>query len=540
MIFGVELPARGLLPHSDGVAAALQRPTPGAEPTQAAEPSFELPFDGRTIAFILLAFVGVWLAVLALTSLSPPVDDIEQLTWVRSLEWGYYKHPPLPTWLLWLPVRLFGLAAWVAYLMGAACTVGAVLILWRLLRVLRGPSYAGLALLASLCITYYNRQLNFYNHEVVLLLLTAASAWLCWQAFATGRLRWWLALGAAIGLGALAKYQVAVTLCCVLCFGLQQRAWRNDRHRLGALAASLTALLIFSPHIEWLRNHDFEPVHYAMGTSLSVGLPLLARCEQALHWLADQLLNRALPAWLLLAPVLWRARRSGVRPVAAVSAVSAGHEDPRSRAFLLIWGGVPLLFMPAVALVFGADLPMHWGAPFLLLAVPAAMELVRRETWERVDLARVLPVFLLLQAVLLATMYFSSSVGPLRWRSQGWRNVDSRALAREVGAAAREELGGPIRIVVGEPAMAGALSLDLAEHPLVLINGRFDHSPWIARDLLRRCGALQIGRSVLPGGAGHRGHAGLEWHVVPPERNAAGCTAVSAPTALRTASGEVG
>src|SRR5256885_10565865 len=24
-------------------------------------------------------------------------DNLEQLTWVHSLEWGYYKHPPLPT-----------------------------------------------------------------------------------------------------------------------------------------------------------------------------------------------------------------------------------------------------------------------------------------------------------------------------------------------------------------------------------------------------------------------------------------------------------
>ncbi|MBC7716569.1 MAG: glycosyl transferase, partial [Pseudorhodobacter sp.] len=48
-------------------------------------------------------------------SLSPPVDNIEQLTWVRSLQWGYYKHPPLPTWLLWLTVQGFGLTERAAY-----------------------------------------------------------------------------------------------------------------------------------------------------------------------------------------------------------------------------------------------------------------------------------------------------------------------------------------------------------------------------------------------------------------------------------------
>ena len=49
-----------------------------------------------------LVFAALWLSLLGFSSFAPPIDNIEQLTWVRSLEWGYYKHPPLPTWLLWL------------------------------------------------------------------------------------------------------------------------------------------------------------------------------------------------------------------------------------------------------------------------------------------------------------------------------------------------------------------------------------------------------------------------------------------------------
>ena len=56
-----------------------------------------------------------------------------------------------------------------------------------------------------LCITYYNGRLRYYNHNVVLMLAVVASAWCCWQAFDTKRLHWWLALGIAMGLGALAK-----------------------------------------------------------------------------------------------------------------------------------------------------------------------------------------------------------------------------------------------------------------------------------------------------------------------------------------------
>ena len=69
---------------------------------------------------LLLLFGAVWLAHLSYTSLSPPTDNIEQLTWVGALEGGYYKHPPLPTWLFWVPVQLFGVTAWTSYVVGAA------------------------------------------------------------------------------------------------------------------------------------------------------------------------------------------------------------------------------------------------------------------------------------------------------------------------------------------------------------------------------------------------------------------------------------
>ena len=83
------------------------------------------------VSVILLVFGIVWLTHLACTSLSPPTDNIEQLTWVRSLELGYDKHPPLPTWLLWLPAKVFGATAWTSYLAGATCTLGTIALLWQ-------------------------------------------------------------------------------------------------------------------------------------------------------------------------------------------------------------------------------------------------------------------------------------------------------------------------------------------------------------------------------------------------------------------------
>ena len=472
------------------------------------------------VALGLLLFAAVWLGMLGATSLVPPADNIEQLTWVRSLEWGYYKHPPLPTWLMWLPARLFGLGAWTSYGLGAACTLGALWLLWRLLVTLRGTTYAGVALLAVLCITYYNGRLNYYNHNIVLLLFSTASAALTWQAFATRRLRWWAALGLVLGLASLSKYQCAVTASAVLAFAWRQRAWRDPVHRLGLLLACLVALLVFAPHLAWLHEHDFGPVGYAIESSLGAHIDLGHRLGVSANWLADQLFNRALPALLLLALVGWEAVR---RSRADLAQRPLG--DSAVRDLLLAWGIAPLCFMAAAGLLLGVDLQTQWGTAFLLFAVPAAMELTGHAVWRRADLGRAWRVFIIIQLLLLTLCWVTSPRGPAALQDHHWRAFDAAQFADRIAAPARAQLGGPIRIVVGRTSFAGALALQLPDRPLVLIDGRFDRSPWLGPSWLAQCGAVEIGAAGrLPGGRPVGGaFTDFDWRVLPPQPGAGPC-----------------
>jgi hypothetical protein len=57
----------------------------------------------------LTAWVASWTLLLLWAVGEVPVDSAEQMAWVRSLQWGYHKHPPLPTWLIAPWVALFGL-----------------------------------------------------------------------------------------------------------------------------------------------------------------------------------------------------------------------------------------------------------------------------------------------------------------------------------------------------------------------------------------------------------------------------------------------
>ena len=444
---------------------------------------------------------------------------------MRSLQWGYYTHPPLPTWLLWLPVRWLGLSASTASVLGAGVTLGAMAIFWQLLCEMRGPRYAAIALLAALCITYYNGRLNYYNHNVVLWLAVVTSAWCCWRAFEQRRLRWWAALGLAIGLGALAKYQIAVTVLSVLCLWICQRGWREPVHVRGVLLAALVALLVFTPHLLWLPAHDFGPVRYALTTSLDVRLGPAERLFNVANWLADQLLNRSLPAFLLLGACAYGVTRDKARrPTPFTADPSAAGR--RGRALILCWAVVPLVFMPAVGIVFGSDLQLQWGTAFLPFIVPAAMELVPGQFWSRARLGLALKVFVALQAFLLSLSYVTSPAGLRIFDDHHWRGFRSKLLADAVAAPARVHLGGPIRVLIGDQAMAGALALQLPERPVVLLDGHLRNSPWVSSNLVDTCGALELLRATLqPPNAAPVGAAfpGLYWRSIPPIRSGVSC-----------------
>lgn len=478
--------------------------------------------DGLFVAATLVLFALVWLTLLSWMGLSPPTDNIEQLTWVNSLEWGYYKHPPLPTWLLWLPVHWFGATALTSYVSGTVCTLGSMALMWGLVRQLRGARFATLAVLAALCITYYNNRLYYYNHNVVLMLVSAAAAAVYWQAHRTGRTVWWAGLGVVMGLGALTKYQIAVTAVCIAVFWLQQRSWRSLPHRRGLLLSILIALLIFSPHILWLQTHNFEPVHYATSSSLGVHLPLQSRILQPAHWLLDQVLNRALPAWLMLGMVALSLRRkstAGATKSATSDRTKTVRSDDSSGIFLQIWGFVPLAFMVALGWFKGTPLQLHWTTPFLLYAVPAVMEFFRsRVAWSSVTLRSLAPYFLVLQGLLLVQDAITAPQSWKRLQDHHWRAFDSAALADAVGGPARAELDGPICLVSGPAALAGVLALRLADHPKVLIDGRADISPWVSRSDVERCGILHIRENPPSPGWSSAGaeFPGLSWQVEKP------------------------
>lgn len=452
------------------------------------------------VALALLAFGLLWTVLLASTRRALPIDTVEQWVWAHAPAWGYYKHPPLPTWVLWGVSRVAGLSGATAVLLGAATTLTSLGTLWMLLSRLRGQRHASIALAAVLCVTYYNGRLDFYNHDVLLLLASTACAVALERALATRRLRWWVGVGLSLGLGALTKYQIAITVLCVIAVVAHERAWRDPGHRIGMLAAMTLAAALFAPHALWLAQQDDGPIQYALGSALGARLDAGRRVTTGLHFLADQWLNRCLPAWLMLA-LLWKWQRQ--RPA------HDGRWD-RARVIVTVWGALPLAFVAAMACASGSGLQWHWGMPYVAFLVAAVMECLPLDM-NHVPLRALALAFVAVQALLVAQCVARSPLGPAALRDHQWWQVDAALLAAELAPPARRALGGPIRVISGPAALTSALAMKLPEEPLVLIDGKPSRSPWVPPGLAELCGWIEIGRTQTLADGTPLGDAAPQW-----------------------------
>lgn len=485
------------IPSLDGIALSLSEApshTVGL-PVADTEPSHRSAFAGGCsflrgpggLWVFLLAFAVFWLVHLSHVALSPPADNVEQMVWMQSLQLGYYKHPPLPTWLMWGVAQVLGATPWATYLLGATLTLGSVGLMASLLRQMGGQRFAWVAVLGMLSITFYNGRLNYYNHNVVLMAWVTLYAWTWWRLLVRPQPMLWVCMGAVAGLGMLSKYQFMVAVICSAELFAASGMWRHRAHWQGALLAMATATLVLSPHLVWLlTTQSPTPFSYALDGSLGAKLSAVQRTQWSCIWTADWLFNRCLPALLLLGVVRLVDRRTPPPPQeAALPHASA-------RLFLWVWGVGPAQVMLGMGLLLGADLQVQWGTAFAAWLVPLVMwELnLRRNALTPLRMKVAVAAFAVIQVALMVQSYHTSALG--RRPSSHWRNFPAEAVARDVAPLARELADGQIDIIAGPTAAAGLLSYWMEDHPKVLIDGRLAFSPWLSESDLVEARILKI------------------------------------------------
>jgi dolichyl-phosphate-mannose-protein mannosyltransferase len=432
------------------------------------------------IHLVLWTIIPLWIQP------NPPLDTVEVVAWGHEWQLGYQKHPPLVAWLA-EGARLIGGASslWPIYLLGQLCVVTAFWAIWRLGLEVAGPWPALAAVLVLEATGRYTWMTFEFNHSLVDLPFFALSALFLYRALSNGRRRWWLATGAAFGVGVMAKYTILLLGVAVTLFVLSNREARRRAAGPGPYLALGTAALIVLPHAMWLVATGFPTLSYVAERGRSHA-GLAGHIVNPLDFLGRQLLMLEFLFIALLPLVAWPPR---IRSL-----------DPRqrfTRQFLLAIGLGPGLVLVLVSVVTGMQLRAAWGMP--LWSALGVLVLFCLDTKPGPVMLRRAVIGCALFGVINVGLALAEGVAGPYVKAKGFRtHFPGRLLAARVAEAWDRRFAVPLPLVAGERWLADNVAFFAPSRPSVLTDGGLGSAtldetacPWTSiADFKKRGGVL--------------------------------------------------
>ncbi|MFC3069803.1 ArnT family glycosyltransferase [Phenylobacterium soli] len=211
---------------------------------------------GARLGLLALAAGLLRLAPAALVHLTE--DESYYRIWAQHLQLGYYDHPPMIAWWIWLGQRICGDTALGVRLLPTLSAGATTWLLGDLARRLGGSER--IAFRAAL---WWNATFTVALGGMLAIpdaptcFFWILSLWCLARAGeGEGRGGWWLAAGAAAGLGLLSKYSTLFLAPGILLWLLLDPQRRPELRTPWPWLAALLAAAVFSPNVVWnAQNH---------------------------------------------------------------------------------------------------------------------------------------------------------------------------------------------------------------------------------------------------------------------------------------------
>ena len=291
------------------------------------------------------------------------IDESYMVASGRTLQLGYFDHPPLAWWMAWAAAHLGGsdgvLIVRLPFVLLFALTTW---LMFRLTAVLFGACaglWAAALLNASPVFGVTDGAWVLPDGPLIAALLGAALC-LVRALPANGRAAWgwWLGAGLCAGVALFSKYSAALTVAGAVVFLLTAPDGRRWLRRPHPYAAGLLALLLFSPVLAWNAGHGWASLLFQAGRAGSGKLHLLGP--------VTTLLGEA----LFILPWIWL-------PLMACGAVALRRGPQDSGRWLLACLAAPPILTFAIVSLHSHVL-FHWAAPGYLMLFPLLGEAVAR------------------------------------------------------------------------------------------------------------------------------------------------------------------
>lgn len=316
--------------------------------------------------WLIVAAVTV-VRLLAAATIPLTEDEAYYRLWAQHLQAGYFDHPPMIAWWIWLgqlvvgdsalgvrllPVLATGLTTWLvgdlARRLGLSPATGARAALWY--------NATFTIALGGLLATPDTPACLFWTLAV----------WCLARQHQSGDGRWWLGAGAAAGLACLAKYSALFLAPGVFVWLLIAPGGLKQLLKPWPWLAAVAAVLVFAPNVIWNAAHDWMTFEKQFGR---VG---------AKEWRLERLPEFLVTQFLLLNPIIAVLAARGV-----ARGWKARRTDPDLAVLLPLAVAAPfILYLAAHSL--HDRVQGHWPVPaFGALVICAAFAAERSRPWVR-------------------------------------------------------------------------------------------------------------------------------------------------------------
>jgi 4-amino-4-deoxy-L-arabinose transferase-like glycosyltransferase len=430
----------------------------------------------QRLTFALIVFQLVfWTLIPLIAHHAPPLDATEMYGWSLSFEWGFYKHPPMPTWLVALVQMVVGKNMFSLFLC-ASLVISATYycVAWLAARFLPEKE-AFVALFLYALTIYCHLWSTDFNHNQMQMPFWALSLVCIVKALDTGSRKWACILGVVMGFNALSKYTAAFIMPCAIFLLLAFPAWRKQLNWQMIALASLSFLIVFGPHLYWLTQHNFLPFHY-----VSERFDELRDTNRLLD-LLDYLGNIALAHLCLIFAAIYLLRKK----------MTLHLISKESQVFIWVMGIGPVL----LTLLVGLFEPLYyrWAIPMLpMISIFAAMMLKGR--MEDLYSKKALLIFIILELLFGLAYLFKDQMNP---RQSARGNYPAPEIANAVYQNWHHLYPAhALKIVSGGEWDAGFVSLFSPDKTYVYTHADSVITPWIKESDVHDCGMVMMSPSA--------------------------------------------
>lgn len=189
-------------------------------------------------------------------------DELQFLSDARHLDWGFVAYPPLTPFLERISLSLFGLSLVGLRLFSVLAQAAAIVFTGLMTHELGGRRLAQVTATLAVALSplplFQGTEFQYTSFDYLWWVLIAYFAI---RLLKSENPRWWMVIGATVGLGLLTKYSIVFFIAGILGGMVLSRARRYliSGWFWGAVAL---ALLICLPNILWQVRHDFISYHF--------------------------------------------------------------------------------------------------------------------------------------------------------------------------------------------------------------------------------------------------------------------------------------